>query len=429
MDPMHEQQDSAPNAKVIAFAAAGAALLAGLLLALKRKREEEVPRNRAEAVVADVKSSAKKAAKAAKKKQKTVAAAADEKREQLAESARDVGSSAGFDIRTAERDLKAAAWDAQQEARAAESRLRAASHRVVDDATHLASRVGAEARNLAGEGRDRLAQLRQREEDEAGVERELARLREELDELRAQVRGGGRGERESFARAIWPGTRDKSSAQSMAAQAAAAAVAQAERSLRAKAPALLAAKNRAEMLEILQKEVGPTVRESAMQAAAAALGLWDGAKERGGEEMRASRQWSGETARRSREAARDVAEDVADARRDAADAARDAAEDLSAHVDERRPFLRGRFRSASENGNRDEPPAEDAEQVAEAATEESDEARRGKAGLLWGGAGLGLALYALLDPERRDKVLRFANEASVQVQELVRDMQGYDDEF
>jgi hypothetical protein len=57
------------------------------------------------------------------------------------------------------------------------------------------------------------------------------------------------------------------------------------------------------------------------------------------------------------------------------------------------------------------------------------EEHRGKAGLLWGGAGIGLALYALLDAERRDRVLRLANEASVQVQELVRDLQGYDDEF
>jgi len=281
---------------------------------------------------------------------------------------------------------------------------------------------------LAGEGRGRLAQLRQRDEDDAGIERELARLREELDELRAQVRGG-RSERESFARAIWPGKRDKSSAQSMAAQAAAAAIAQAERSLRAKAPALLAAKNRTEVLEILQKEVGPTVRQSAMQAAVAALGLWDGAKERGAEETRDARDWSGGSARRGRGTASDVTEDLADAGRDAADEAGAAAEDLGAHVDERRSFLRGRFRSTGENGNRAEPRVEETEQPAEAASEEPDEARRSKAGLFWGGAGVGLALYALLDPERRDKVLRFANEASVQVQELVRDMQGYDDEF
>jgi len=70
------------------------------------------------------------------------------------------------------------------------------------------------------------------------------------------------------------------------------------------------------------------------------------------------------------------------------------------------------------------------EEVVSAATErESSDERHGKSGLFWGAATLGLAAYALLDPERRDKILKFANEASVQVQDLVRDLQGYDDEF
>jgi hypothetical protein len=85
--------------------------------------------------------------------------------------------------------------------------------------------------------------------------------------------------------------------------------------------------------------------------------------------------------------------------------------------------------------------AHDADAAADAATEEppkaneeaekqdAGEEHRGKTGLFWGGAGIGLALYALLDAERRDRVLKLANEASVQVQELVRDLQGYDDEF
>ena len=71
----------------------------------------------------------------------------------------------------------------------------------------------------------------------------------------------------------------------------------------------------------------------------------------------------------------------------------------------------------------------DADSDKEAEKEVAGEEHRGKAGLFWGGAGIGLALYALLDAERRDRVLRLANEASVQVQELVRDLQGYDDEF
>ena len=55
--------------------------------------------------------------------------------------------------------------------------------------------------------------------------------------------------------------------------------------------------------------------------------------------------------------------------------------------------------------------------------------KRGVPGLLWGGAGVGLAIYAMMDPERRESILKMANEASVQMQELVRDLQGYDDEF
>jgi hypothetical protein len=69
------------------------------------------------------------------------------------------------------------------------------------------------------------------------------------------------------------------------------------------------------------------------------------------------------------------------------------------------------------------------EKAADAAEQQAEEERHGKAGLFWGGAGIGLALYALLDAERREKVLRLANDASVQIQELVRDLQGYDDEF
>jgi hypothetical protein len=42
---------------------------------------------------------------------------------------------------------------------------------------------------------------------------------------------------------------------------------------------------------------------------------------------------------------------------------------------------------------------------------------------------LGLAIYALADPERREQFLKLTNEATVLAQELLRDLQGYDDEF
>jgi hypothetical protein len=87
-----------------------------------------------------------------------------------------------------------------------------------------------------------------------------------------------------------------------------------------------------------------------------------------------------------------------------------------------------------------EPEKEDArvfaDEVGAVKSSESEEApptsandHHGKAGLIWGAAGLGLAIYALADPERREKFLKLANESTVLAQELLRDLQGYDDEF
>ncbi len=49
--------------------------------------------------------------------------------------------------------------------------------------------------------------------------------------------------------------------------------------------------------------------------------------------------------------------------------------------------------------------------------------------LFWAGAAAALIFYVLLDQERRDQLTRSAQAATTQVQELVRDFQGYDDEF
>ena len=174
------------------------------VVALARHRDDQgvVSRSgevaaRAEDVVSDAKQKSKKAAKSAKNKRKELAAAVAATGHRAADEIRDATERLDFDAKAAERDLKAAAWDAQQEAKEAESRLRAASHRVVDDATHIASWVGAEARNLAGEGKEKIAQLRHREEGEGSVEREVERLRAEIDELKDQLRKTGQ-KREKF---------------------------------------------------------------------------------------------------------------------------------------------------------------------------------------------------------------------------------------
>ncbi len=429
---MNEQEDLALNAKAILLAVGGAAV-AGLLFVLARSKDEESPTEQVSAAVEHVEKKARKAAKEAKKQRKALSDLATRKGDQVAEGARDLAATVSIDAKAAERALKAAAWDAQQEAREAEGKLRAAGHRVVDDATQFASWVGAETRHLAGEGRDRIASLRHREGDARAPEIELERLRAEIDELRAQLGARGRRAERDYSRiASKLAAKGGPMAGVMSTPAAAAALAELERSLKAKAPALLAARNRTQLLEILQQELGPTLRNTAIQAASAALGKWDAARD----EVEAPRPW--------REHAKDVIDEVKDTARHSRDEAfaeaRSAAEKAREAAHEAAEAIH-RDSADRTNGKRhfwnprdirhDEDAAVDAgpENPTQIATSPEEEEHRSKAGLFWGGAGLGLALYALLDADRREHVLRLANEASIQVQELVRDLQGYDDEF
>jgi hypothetical protein len=439
MDLMQEHDDDL-NRKVILLSV-GSAAVAALLVVLARRRDEESVATRAEDVaervediVADAKKESKKAAKAAKKKRKEIAEAAVETGSHVADEVRDATELLVADARAAERDLKAAAWDAQQAAKEAESRLLAAGHRVVDDATQLASWFGAEARNLAEEGKEKFAQLRHREVVEDTLEREVERLRAEIDELKESLRKSGQKVDKDVS-GLTSRFTGKSGpvAEAFASEATATALGQIERSLRAVAPALLAARNRAQAIEILQKELGPTLRDSAVQAAIAALGKLDwprgSANAADGAEHRAR-----EMANEARESARDLGEDAAEKVERAAEEARDAAEAAAFRAETiqangKRRFWRSMHNAGDVAAGADQT-AEETLTAGKAKEEEvSREERHGKAGLLWGGAGIGLALYALLDAERRDRVLRLANEASVQVQELVRDLQGYDDEF
>ena len=421
MAPMQEHDDDL-NRKVILLSI-GSAAVAALLVALIRRKDEETASAQVESaathvedVVADVHKESKKAAKAAKKKRKEIAAAAAEAGRHVADEVRDATEHLSADAKVAERDLKAAAWDALQEAREAESRLRAAGNRVVDDATHLASWVGAEARSLAGEGKERLAQLRHREEDKDTVEREVERLRAEIDELKEYLRKSGQKvDRETSDLASRLTGKSGPITEVVASEAVAAALGQIERTLRAKAPALLAARNKAQVVEILQKEFGSTLRDTAVQAAVAALGKLD------------STRGSSKTIH-----AREVAEQLERAAEDA----RDTADESIQRAETIQANGKRRFWRASHDADADAsdaaPAADSKDEETESVAKEEDaasEEHRGKAGLFWAGAGIGLALYALLDAERRDQVLRLANEASVQVQELVRDLQGYDDEF
>jgi colicin import membrane protein len=402
MDSMDDHTDASPNAKVLLLAAGGAALVA-LLVALSRRDEEDKEAGQR----------VEEAAAATKAKQEEVAAAVKAEAE------------------AAERELKAAAWDAQQRAREAEGRLRAAGLRVVDDAAQVASRVGSGARSLAGEGKERIAQLRHRETEEPNLDDEVRRLHDEIDTLKRQLRKEtAAAERDVSSLTALFGKKGGPVGDALSSPPIAAALTQLERSLRAKAPALASAKSKNQVLDILMQDIGPTMREVGMQAFAAAVS--------GRETARGAKDRLQETLADARDTARDAEKDAHREVSDAADELRATAEDVSASSEAalsngKRRFWRARS-VASELGEdaareAEEKAAAAEEEMAAAAETEHDEERHGKAGLFWGGAGIGLALYALLDAERREKVLRLANDASVQIQELVRDLQGYDDEF
>lgn len=413
--PMFTQDETSPNATVILLAAGGAALAALLVVLARRDHEEDkTPAEKAKDVA---KAGVKKAEAHAKKVGAEVAATA----EGVREAAQDL------DARTAERDLKAAAWDAQQQAREAEGRLRAASHRVVDDASQLASRVGSEARNLADEGRERFAQLRHHETPASDLEREVARLRAELEELKS-AQSGGRNLGWVTPGVARPWGVKSRSMEVAASEAASAAIAQIEKSLRAKAPELIAAKNRAQLMEILQRELGPTLRDSAVQATMAAVAAMGAAREGAGRDVeRRAKDASADAKRRAdelNETARNLVDKLQESARNTSDSAKEKVEPALANGKERLELAGEAIREATAEQRK----AVD-EAVSAATERETSEERRSKSGLFWGAASVGLAAYALLDPERRDKILKFANEASVQVQDLVRDLQGYDDEF
>lgn len=442
---MNHDEDAFPGIKVILLSAGGAALVALLVAAARREKTPDA-RQRVEDMTDEVEKRAKKAAKAAKKKQKKLEKEAAIVKQQVMDHARGTLDVAAAKAESSERDLKAAAWDAQQEAKAAESRLRAARQRVAEDAVQIASRVGSEARHLAGEGKDRLGLLRHREDVSRAAEQEVAHLRDELESLKAAAKMPAYSPRTIAERVTEYGNRTARTGaiQGIAADAAAAALSQAERSLRVKAPAMLAARSRAEAMEMLQKELGPVLREAGAYAATAALASWQASRKRNAELHEEPRRYADD----SLSAAKNLVADGGDAgervRADLGDAVA-AAEVEMAAAREQAEVAAERVESLGETGKRrfwrGAPAAETGPDSMSAHVDErfdvagdqetaaGGEAHRGKAGLFWGGAGLGLALYALLDAERREKALHFANEASVQIQELVRDMQGYDDEF
>jgi hypothetical protein len=152
----------------------------------------------------------------------------------------------------------------------------------------------------------------------------------------------------------------------------------------------------------VNEDVVPSVREIALQAASAALDLWQAARERAEEVVEAAQH--------------DVAEPAAHAVGSALHAVGTAernAREAASQVIGRSEEAGAKAREASKH-------------AAEATVSTGKDTG---AALFWAGAAAGIIFYAMLDKERREQVLRTADAIIGQARELLRDFKGYDEEF
>lgn len=180
-------------------------------------------------------------------------------------------------------------------------------------------------------------------------------------------------------------------AQAVIEQAANRAVANADR---AKAVAAKA-KGRVASAQKASEEVVPSVREIALQAASAALDLWQAARER----------------------AEEGVESAEHAIADHAASVVGQAEKRAKHTIE---LVGGRAGEISEH----------AKEATKTATDTTVHAGKDTgATIFWTAAAAGVVFYALLDKDRREQVLRIVDTVVGQAREIIRDFQGYDEEF
>lgn len=184
-----------------------------------------------------------------------------------------------------------------------------------------------------------------------------------------------------------------SKAQAIAAQATTVAVAGAGRAREVGGALADAAKDRVpQVTQKLSDDVVPTLRDVAMQAASAAIDLWQTARER---------------------AADAAPTDLAPHAAQAVAAGGERAREATAAVAGRAAEIGKRAKEASRR-------------TADATV---DAGKDTGAVIFWAGAAAGLLYYAVLSPERRAQLLSAASSVTYQVQELIKDFQGYDDEF
>lgn len=188
-------------------------------------------------------------------------------------------------------------------------------------------------------------------------------------------------------------------AQSLADQAATSATAGAERAKEAGATIAASAKDHAPHVSGVSHKVTddvvPALKDVATQAAALALDLWQATRER------------------AAEAAEMAHHDLAPHAAGVVGAAEKRASEATAAVKERSEEVVSRTKEASKH----------------AAHATVDTGKETGALLFWAGAAAGLVLFAMMGKERRDQVLKAAESSIVQIREIMRDFQGYDEEF
>jgi hypothetical protein len=145
----------------------------------------------------------------------------------------------------------------------------------------------------------------------------------------------------------------------------------------------------------VNEDVLPTLRDVALNAASAALELWETARERALEAAHETQNEVGPVAKYGLTAG--------------SGKAKDASQVLAAKVSDRTLQAKDATRHAADatvNTGRD-----------------------AGAALLWGAAAAGIIYYGFMDKDRRDQTLKTINGMIGGTRELIRDVRGYDSEF
>lgn len=362
---MDGEQSGLNNAQVVGLGAAAAGLASAFLLAFGRREKPKTPAERLTAQVAHARSAAADQAQTLK---------------------RDVSHS----VAPAVKSVKGQAATAKKSGKRT---WRQAKHAVADADVHvphvgaMAASAGADvshaARKLAGRGAGKGSEVTDMASDAAH------KVGEQTSAL-AQ------------------------SAQSVAEQAASATVSAAERARKVGAAIAETTKEQLPHVsqtlgEKLTEEVVPTVREAAMLAASTALDLWQTARERAAEAAAAAQHELDELGPQ----AAHVVEVGADQAKSAVESGEGLVQGATAAVTEK----------ASEVSER----AKDA--AAEAADATVEAGKNTGSLIFWAGAAAGLTFYALLTPEQRERVTQTVKTVVNQTRELIKDFQGYDEQF